>query len=92
MREQTLPQNLPQEEAFLQQLTQTVCRWGLKLPTLLTLQAGPPLTFLAAQCLWIAQPACALLFPRTQTVQQVAQLLENPAQLTRFRHLLEQAP
>jgi hypothetical protein len=25
-------------------------------------------------------------------VQQIAQLLENPAQLTRFRHLLEQAP
>lgn len=57
---------------------------------LLALQAGPPITFLAAQCLWIAQPTAALLLPHAQTIPQLAHLLENPAQLTRFRHYLEQ--
>ena len=92
LREQPLPQHSPPEDAFLQQLAQTTRRWGLRLPVLLALQAGNPFTFLAAQCLWIAQPTANLLSFGTQTIPKLAHLLENPAQATRFRHYLEQEP
>ncbi|MCA9998804.1 MAG: hypothetical protein KDE56_23735 [Anaerolineales bacterium] len=91
LREQPSPQDSTPDDAFLQQTAQTVRRWGLKLPVLLTLEAGTPLTFLAAQCLWMAQPTANLFLPHTHTITQLAHLLESPTQLTRFRHYLEQA-
>ncbi|MCA9966120.1 MAG: hypothetical protein KC423_17840 [Anaerolineales bacterium] len=90
LREQPLPQDSTPEEAFLQQTAQAVRRWGLKLPVLLALQAGTPLTFLAAQCLWIVQPTASLFSSDSHTITHLAHLLENPDQLTRFRHYLEQ--
>lgn len=52
-------------------------RWGLRLPALLTLDAGRPLTFLGAQCLYIAQPALNLFLP-SAFINQLAHLLETP--------------
>lgn len=51
---------------------------GLATPAYLALDAGRPLAFLGAQCLYIAQPALNLFLPRT-TINQLAHLLEEPA-------------
>lgn len=51
---------------------------GLAAPLYLALDAGRPLAFLGAQCLFIAQPALSLFLPRT-TINQLAHLLEEPA-------------
>jgi hypothetical protein len=42
------------------------------------LEAGQPLTFVGSQLLWLAQPALALLWPRSQ-VHRFARLMEDPA-------------
>ena len=51
---------------------------GLSTPLCLALDAGRPLAFLGAQCLYIAQPALSLFLPRT-LISQLAHLLEDPA-------------
>lgn len=72
----------------MQQLAQTISRWGLKLPALLILGAGQPLTFLASQCLWVADPLLSLFLPR-KLLHQVAQTLEKPAEVQQLMHYLE---
>lgn len=66
----------PQETA--EQVAAAVHRWGLRLPVLLTLDAGRPLAFLGAQSLYIAEPILRLLLPQP-VINQLAQLLETPA-------------
>lgn len=51
---------------------------GWAAPLYFALDAGRPLAFLSAQCLYIAQPALSLFLPRT-TINQLAHLLEEPA-------------
>lgn len=65
------------ENPFLEQVAAFIEARGLRLPTLLLLEAGRPLTFLGGQLLWIAQPALSLIMPG-QWLQQTAQLLEEP--------------
>ena len=65
------------ENPFLEQVVTFIQRHGLRLPFLLILEAGRPLTFLGGQFLWIAQPALSLIWPG-QWIQQTAQLLEEP--------------
>lgn len=65
------------ENPFLEKVAAFIEARGLRLPTLLLLEAGRPLTFLGGQLLWIAQPALSLLMPG-QWLQQTAQLLEEP--------------
>ncbi|MCA9959973.1 MAG: hypothetical protein KC413_11020 [Anaerolineales bacterium] len=66
------------EKAFLDQVAASIQRRGFRLPALIALQIGHPLTFLGGQLVWVAQPALSL-FMSTQTIRQVAQLLEKPA-------------
>ena len=65
------------EKLFLEQIAAFAEARGLRLPLLLALEAGRPLTFLGGQLLWVAQPALSLILP-SQWIQQTAQLLEEP--------------
>lgn len=67
----------PDQNAFLDQAAALIQRCGFRLPALIVLQIGHPLTFLGGQLVWVAQPALSL-FMSTQTIRQVAQLLEEP--------------
>ena len=62
---------------LLDRLSKTLCRYGLRMPALVALEAGRPLAFLGGQLLWVAQPALSLFFP-DQALRQVAQVLEEP--------------
>lgn len=50
---------------------------GLRGLAILMLQAGRPLTFVAGQLMWIAQPALSLLWSPRQ-IGMLAHLLEKP--------------
>jgi len=69
--------DLSVQNAFVDQVATTLSRRGLQAPALILLEAGPPLTFLGGQLLWVAQPALSL-FMSTKVVAQMAQLLEEP--------------
>ncbi|MBP7998327.1 MAG: hypothetical protein KA314_03125 [Chloroflexi bacterium] len=59
------------------QVAAALGRAGLRLPVLIALDASRPLTFLGAQCLYIAQPVLNLFFPHP-VIRQLAYLLEQP--------------
>ncbi|MBE2200658.1 MAG: hypothetical protein IAE79_18735 [Anaerolinea sp.] len=65
-----------EQNAFLDQVATAIQRRGLRLPAIIALQIGHPLTFLGGQLVWVAQPALSLFLP-TQTIRQVARLLEE---------------
>ena len=65
------------DQELLDRLSETLCRYGLRMPALVALEAGRPLAFLGGQLLWVAQPALSLFFP-DQALRQVAQVLEEP--------------
>jgi hypothetical protein len=67
----------PQEEELLRRVAATVRQRGLRGLTTVALQAGRPLTLVAGQLLWIAQPALSLMWPAHQ-IRKLAQLLEEP--------------
>ena len=67
----------PEQEAFLDQIVDTICRHGLRLPALVALEVGRPLALLGGQLLWVAQPALSLFLP-AQLVGRTARLLEEP--------------
>ncbi|MBK9052544.1 MAG: hypothetical protein IPL78_17025 [Chloroflexi bacterium] len=73
----SVPPVVKPETENVAHIAAALCRWGLRLPALLALDAGRPLTFLGAQCLYIAQPALNLFLPSTP-VSQLAHLLETP--------------
>ncbi len=75
-------------EAFLDQVADAICRYGLRLPTLLALQIGHPVTFLGEQLLWIAQPALSLLMPG-DVLQRLATVLEEPQAIEGLQARLE---
>lgn len=72
-----MTQLTPEQDVFLEQVAGFVQRSGLRVPTLMALTAGRPLTFLGGQLLWLLQPALSLLLPAKQ-VAQLAHLLEKP--------------
>ena len=84
------PQTTWTEYPFIEQVAAFVEARGLRLPTLLALEAGRPLTFLGGQLLWIAQPALSLFMPG-QWIQQAAQLLEEPEAVAALVARLEEA-
>jgi hypothetical protein len=67
-----------EQAQLIKKVVNTVNRYGLRLPTLVALEAGHPITFLSSQFLWIAQPALSLFMP-ANNVQQLANLLEEPS-------------
>lgn len=67
----------PEQDAFLNQVVDVICRYGLRSPALLLLEAGRPLALLGGQLLWVVQPALTL-FLSGGLVAQAARLLEEP--------------
>lgn len=72
-----MTQLTPEQDVFLDQVADFVKRAGLRVPTLMALDAGRPLTFLGGQILWLAQPVLSLLLPGKK-VAQFARVLEKP--------------
>ncbi len=77
-----------EQDTYLDQIADAICRRGLRLPTLIALDAGRPLAFLGGQFLWLSQPALSLFLP-DQEIRQAAQLLENPDALAALTARLE---
>lgn len=73
---------------FVQVVSETICRHGLRMPALIVLEASRPLSFLVAQLLWVAQPTLSLLYS-SQNIAQLARLWEEPDQLNRLITHLE---
>lgn len=67
-----------ENQAFIDQLADLICRRGLQVPALVGLEAGRPFAFLGGQLLWVAKPALAL-FLSGNAVSRLAELLEEPA-------------
>lgn len=68
------------DDAFLHSLAEAITRRGLRTLALAILEAGQPLTLLAGQVVWFAQPALGLVWERND-VAQLARLLERPERI-----------
>jgi len=78
----------PEDAVFLEQVTELICRRGLRLPVLAVLEAGRPLAFLGGQFLWVAEPVLSLLLPG-QLIRRCARLLETPSAVAGLVYRLE---
>ena len=67
-------------EVLANRLADTVHRHGLRMPALIALDAGRPLSFLFGQFLWIMQPVLGLFFTG-DSINELAVLLEDPASM-----------
>jgi hypothetical protein len=70
-------QTAAEHDAFLDKIVDALCQRGLRVPALIALEAGRPLTFVGGQLLWIGQPILTLFLPGPM-IRQVANLLEEP--------------
>jgi hypothetical protein len=77
-----------EQEKLLNDIAETICRRGWRLPALVALEAGRPLALVGGQLLWLAQPALSL-FISASTIGQFARLLEEPAALDSLAARLE---
>jgi hypothetical protein len=75
-------------DQFVGQVADALCRHGLRLPALIGLEAGRPLSLIGGQFLWILQPVLGLVVPR-DLVGQFAQLLEEPTAVAELIDQLE---
>lgn len=71
------------------QLARQIRQRGLRLPALLALSVGHPLTFLGAQALLVAEPALSLFWP-SGSIRRVAELFEEPAAVAELAARLAQ--
>ena len=76
------------DAALLDQIATSLGRNGFRIPALIALRIGHPLTFIGGQLLWVAQPALSLLLP-ARTVGMLAQILEEPAAVQGLLRRLE---
>ena len=60
------------------QIADAICDHGLRLPALVGLEAGRPLSLIGGQVLWLLQPVLGLVISR-EMVGRVAKMLEEPA-------------
>ncbi len=67
-----------EQAQLIEKVVKAVNRYGLRIPALVALEAGHPITFLSSQLLWIAKPVLSLLMP-AQHIHQFALLLEEPS-------------
>ena len=82
-----MSQATPEQDALLRALAGELASRGLRVPALVILAAGRPLTFILGQALWVAQPAASLFWPRAQ-ITMLATLLENDRAVARLQHYL----
>ncbi len=73
------------------QVADAIRRLGLVSPAAAMLEAGRPLTLLAAQLVWLSEPVLALAFPRRQVVG-AAELLEDSESVNALIALLNREP
>jgi len=66
-------------------------RWGLQDAAASLLEAAGPVNLLAAQVLYLGQPLLGISH-RQGGLGALVQLLEEPAQMREFIHLLREAP
>lgn len=78
------------DDRLIERLADGLQQRGWRLPALVALEAGRPLTFLGGQLLWLAQPALSL-FMAGDDVRRMAQLLENPQAVAALVARLETA-
>ncbi len=64
-------------EEFVVQVADALCTRGLRLPALVGLEAGRPLSLIGGQVLWLLQPLLSLVVSRDM-VGHAARLLEEP--------------
>jgi hypothetical protein len=79
-----------EQDRALRELAEELVGRGWRVPALLTLIAGRPLSFLLGQFLWIAQPAASLVWPRPK-IAMVARLLEDEEAVRRLQEYLSGA-
>ena len=79
----------PTDDALLDRVAEQVVRRGLVTPAVFFLELHRPLSFLAGQATHALQPFLAPLFGY-ETVQRLARLLEDPANVDRLLERLEQ--
>ena len=72
-----MTQSSARDEAFLQEVAEGLSGHGLRLPTLIFLEAGRPLLLPVGQLLWLAEPFLSQLWPR-ERLRGIAELLEDP--------------
>ena len=75
-------------DEFIGQIADAVCSHGLRLPTLIGLEAGRPFSLLGSQFLWILQPLLSLLVSR-ESISELAELLEEPSAVEKLIDQLE---
>ena len=64
-------------EEFVVQIADALCTHGLRLPALIGLEAGRPLSLIGGQFLWLLQPILGLVLSRDM-IGHAARLLEEP--------------
>ncbi|MGB3714999.1 MAG: hypothetical protein WA996_11280 [Candidatus Promineifilaceae bacterium] len=75
-------------EEFVVQIADALCIHGLRLPALIGLEAGRPLSLIGGQVLWLLQPLLGLVVSR-DLVGNAARLLEEPEALDELIDQLE---
>jgi hypothetical protein len=73
----------------VEKVADLVRRLGLQSATLVVLEAGRPLTFLAAQLMWLVQPVLSAFVPRGE-LGNVATLLEDQESVDALIEMLAQ--
>ena len=81
--------SVDQRDLLIDRLAQKVSRWGLTAPAILFLEANKPFSFIGSQVLLFFQPLLGFLLG-DEVIGGYAQLLEDPANVERLLHLLEQ--
>lgn len=79
------------EQGNVFQVADRIRRLGLQSPALVALEAGRPLAFLAAQLVWLAQPALALFLPGGE-LTRLAEILEDRESVKTLIDLLGREP
>ncbi len=77
-----------ENEATIYRFADALCRYGLRVPALITLEASLPGAFLLGQLIWVSQPVLGLFFSRTE-LGQIAQLMEDPVAVNHLIAVLE---
>jgi hypothetical protein len=65
------------DEEFVGQIVDALCDHGLRLPALVGLEAGRPLSLIGGQVLWLLQPLLSL-FTSKEVIGRLAETLEQP--------------